>query len=144
MQSILFVSAPFGPFFRQAARVLCQQGHSVWRIVWEGGDFIETQFRHQIVFRDDAVGEEAFLLRVLQQKRITTVITYNDTGRRNQLAISLARKLGIDHYVLENGYLRPHWITLDREGVNGNAKLPKEPEFYNSNCGSRREPSPFQ
>ncbi len=132
MQNILFISAPFGPFFRKAAQRLSESGHSVWRIVWEGGDLLETPHRHRVTFRGHPSGEEAFIRQVLLQKHITTVITYNDTGRRNQLAIKLARELALNRYVLENGYLRPHWVTLDREGVNGYSKLPKDPAFYNS------------
>src|SRR3974390_1252089 len=104
MQRILFISAPFGPFFRQAAQTLSQYGHLVWRIVWDGGDLLETAFRHQVTFHGDPSGEEAFLRKVFIQKHITTIITYNDTGRRNQLAIKLARELGLNRYVLENGY----------------------------------------
>jgi capsular polysaccharide export protein len=132
MQHILFISAPFGPFFRKAAQKLSESGHSVWRIVWEGGDLLETPRRHWVMYRGHPSGEEAFIRQVLLQKHITTVITYNDTGRRNQLAIKLARELELNRYVLENGYLRPHWVTLDREGVNGYSKLPKDPDFYNS------------
>jgi capsular polysaccharide export protein len=143
MQRILFISAPFGPFFRQAAQTLSQCGHSVWRIVWDGGDLLETPFRHQVTFQSYPSDEEAFLRDVLSRKHITTIITYNDTGRRNQLAIKLARELGLNRYVLENGYLRPHWVTFDREGVNGYSKLPKDPEFYHSVRGKAADPITF-
>ena len=130
MHRILFVSAPFGPFFRHAAQTLTRQGHYVWRIVWEGGDFIETPLRYQVPFRRNAEDEEDFLRQALLEKHITTVITYNDAGRRNKLAAKLAKELGKRYYVLENGYLRPHWITLAQEGVNGFSKLPNDPYFY--------------
>ncbi len=143
MQRVLFISAPFGPCFRRFAQTLAQRGHSVWRIVWEGGDLLETPFRYQVTFRGHRSGEEAFLRHLFIQKNITTIITYNDTGRRNQLAIKLAKDLGIKRYVLENGYLRPHWITFDREGVNGFSKLPKAPEFYHSAGAAPPEPVTF-
>jgi len=143
MQRILFISAPFGPFFRHIASTLAEHGHSVWRIVWDGGDLLETPFRHQVSFRGDAPEEETFLRNVLRRKHITTVITYNDTGRRNQLAANIARELGIKRLVLENGYLRPHWVTFDREGVNGYSNLPKDPGFYHSNGGTKPETVTF-
>jgi capsular polysaccharide export protein len=143
MQRILFISAPFGPFFKHAARKLCESGHSVWRIVWEGGDFVETPLRYQVPYWGGSASEEDFLRRVLKKRRITAIITYNDTGRRNQLAIRLARQSGIPCYVLENGYLRPHWVTLDREGVNGYSQLPKDPAFYRSFPGKATTPATF-
>jgi capsular polysaccharide export protein len=143
VQRILFISAPFGPFFRRAAEALSQRGHEVWRVVWDGGDFIESPLSYQLVYRGGASLEEDFLRRVLRDKHITTVITYNDTSRRNRIALKLARELGIHRYVLENGYLRPHWITLEREGVNGYSRLPKDPEFYESFEASFVEPVIF-
>jgi capsular polysaccharide export protein len=142
MQRILFISAPFGPFFRKSAKELNDRGYAVWRIVWEGGDFLETPRRNQIIFNGD-IPEEAFLRRVLSEKHITAVVTYNDTGPRNQLANRLAKELKLGRYILENGYLRPHWVTFDREGVNGYSKLPRDPEFYEGLAGHQTEAVTF-
>ena len=142
MQRILFISAPFGPFFRHSVKTLTERGFTVWRVVWEGGDLIQTPRRNQIIFTGGDT-EETFLRRVLAEKHITAVITYNDTGRRNQLAIRLAKELKLRRYILENGYLRPHWITFDREGVNGYSKLPRDPEFYEGSASSYTEAVTF-
>jgi capsular polysaccharide export protein len=31
---------------------------------------------------------------------------------------------------LEQGYFRPDWVTLERDGVNAQSKLPRQPEWY--------------
>ena len=130
MQRILFISAPFGPFFRSAANELQAQGHSVWRIVWDGGDLIETPWPLQVRFRGKRAEWRSFILKTIEEKGITTVVTYNDTSPRNRIANDLAQRLGLNWHVLENGYLRPHWITFDREGVNGYSALPRSAKFY--------------
>jgi capsular polysaccharide export protein len=63
-------------------------------------------------------------------RRITKLITFNDSCPRSRIAHKLAAELGIDRHVLEEGYLRPWWVTFDWEGVNGNTVLPKCPAFY--------------
>lgn len=129
-QQVLFISSPFGPFFKTVAQLFASSGHNVWRIAWEGGDFLETPTQHRITFRGTRDDEETFLRNVIIEKRITTIICFNDTGRRDCLAIRLAKELGVSKFILENGYMRPHWITFDREGVNGYSSLPRDPGFY--------------
>lgn len=127
---ILFISAPFGGFFKSIARDLEAHGCQVWRTVCDGGEFIETPARNRILFRGQPGAWPAFIQRALRARRISAVVTFNDTSPRNHTALAVAREAGLSRFVLENGYLRPHWITFDRDGVNGNSTLPKDPDFY--------------
>ena len=143
MQRILFVSAPFGPFYKAVSKELIGRGHEVWRIVWDGGDFIETPFGQQVIFRGDRAEWADFIRRTIANKRISAVVVFNDTTPRNRIALKLARAMNISRFVLENGYLRPHWITFDREGVNGYSELPKDTAFYTSDKPASAEHSEF-
>ena len=68
---------------------------------------------------------ESFIRAAILKHHITAIVTYNDTGERNRTAIKLATSMGLSRYIVEHGYLRPHWITFDRDGVNGHSTLPK-------------------
>ena len=133
MARILFVTSPFGQFFRTFANNLAARGHKVWRIAWDGGDFVSTPSCHRIAFRDRERNYERFIEAAIRKHHITAIVTYNDTGERNRAAIKLAMKMGLSRYIIEHGYLRPHWITFDRDGVNGHSTLPKEGAFYHNN-----------
>lgn len=133
MARILFVSSPFGRFFRTFAENLTAQGHKVWRIAWDGGDFAATPACHRITYRDRDEDCESFIKATILKHHITAIVTYNDTGERNRAAIKLAKGMGLSRYIIEHGYLRPHWITFDRDGVNGHSTLPKEGAFYHNN-----------
>ena len=133
MARILFVTSPFGRFFRVVAKDLTDRGHKVWRIAWDGGDLVSTPSHHRIVFRNRNADYERFIKSLILKHHITAIVTYNDTGERNRAAICLAKRMGLARYILEHGYLRPHWITFDRDGVNGHSTLPKEGAFYHSN-----------
>lgn len=130
MRRILFVGAPFGHFFRAFVEELEARGCMVWRMVFDGGDVLETPARNRLSF---FAGEDEwpdFVRKILQQKNIDGIVAFNDTLPRNSKALAIAKSLGIRRYVLENGYLRPFWVTFDRDGVNGHSKLPTNLDFY--------------
>lgn len=134
MRRILFVGAPFGQFFSYLAPALERRGTVVLRTVSDGGEFFATPPRNRIVVRGacelDECAWEKCLEQVMIERHISAVITFNDTCRRAKAAHLVATRLGIQRYVLEEGYLRPWWVTFDHEGVNGNSLLPKDPQFY--------------
>ncbi len=66
----------------------------------------------------------------MRERHISAVVTFNDSCSRTRIAHELADKLGVARFVIEEGYLRPWWITFDHVGVNGNSLLPKDPQFY--------------
>lgn len=102
----------------------------VWRTVFDGGDVLETPPRNRILFSAGDDEWPGFVKKVMQNKNIDGIITFNDTLPRHSKALAVAKSLGIRRYVLENGYLRPFWVTFARDGVNGHSKLPTNLDFY--------------
>ncbi len=123
---ILFIGAPFGQFFRELAEALEQQGAEVYRVVLDGGDWAETPARNRISLKR-SMSWARFLREVIATRGIQTIVTYNDTLPRNRIALTVAKRLGLTRLVLENGYLRPHHVTLAQNGVNGNSELSCDP-----------------
>jgi capsular polysaccharide export protein len=48
----------------------------------------------------------------------------------SQEALHAARAMGLKTWILENGYQRPDWITLETDGVNARSGLPREASAY--------------
>jgi len=63
------------------------------------------------------------LQREFREKQITDLVIYNDTRPLHKTAIQAAHAKGINVHIFEEGYLRPYWITYERDGSNGNSKL---------------------
>ena len=61
--------------------------------------------------------------REFREKQITDLVIYNDTRPFHKTAIQAAHARGINVHIFEEGYLRPYWITYERDGSNGNSKL---------------------
>jgi capsular polysaccharide export protein len=64
-----------------------------------------------------------FLQRQIRDKQITDLVIYYDTRPFHKTAIQGALAKGINVHIFEEGYLRPYWITYERDGSNGNSKL---------------------
>jgi capsular polysaccharide export protein len=141
MSVFLFIGAPFGPFFRRLARDIEAAGGEVYRTVCEGGEYLETPANCRIVYRRRAGDWKRFIRGVVRRKKIDAVITFNDTLPRNRGALEVAEEFGLHSFVLENGYLRPHWVTLERDGVNGFSRLPRDPRVYLEARQGAAEPS---
>jgi capsular polysaccharide export protein len=129
-RSFLFLQGHATPFYLRLGQALDQAGHGVRRINICGGDRLfwgdwhAEDFRGALPELDGAVGETA------QRHGATDLVVYNDCRPCNAIAITAAKRLGLRVHVFEEGYLRPDWITLERDGVNGNSRLPADPNWY--------------
>lgn len=67
---------------------------------------------------------------------------FGDQRPVHQPAVQLAKQRGIRNHVFEEGYFRPRWITLEREGVNNHSLLSHDPQWY-WEVGGRLPDDPF-
>jgi capsular polysaccharide export protein len=58
---------------------------------------------------------------------ITDLVLFGDCRPMHMVAHQMARLVGVRVHVFEEGYIRPNWLTLERDGVNGNSSLPRDP-----------------
>ncbi|MDD2056357.1 capsular biosynthesis protein [Pseudomonas sp. GD03860] len=73
---------------------------------------------------------DAFYSERFRELDVTDLVLFGDCRPVHRPAIVLARRLGIRVHVFEEGYFRPYWITLERDGVNNNSLLPRDPDWY--------------
>jgi capsular polysaccharide export protein len=126
----LLVSAPFGPFGRQLADELERQGALCSRVVLNGGDITDWGVRDALTFTGDEAAWPSWLREVISRHGVTDIVTYGDSNRYLVEALKLAESLGVSRHVFEQGYFRPDWVTLERDGVNANSRLPRNPDWY--------------
>lgn len=140
----LFLQGPHGPYFAMLAAALEARGHIASRINLNGGDKIDWpgeatdyrgSFRAWPLFFDDYIVGNG----------ITDLILYGDCRPYHASAHGMARLRDIRVHVLEEGYIRPDFLTLEEEGVNGNSRLPLDPQWYLDQAPRRQEqPLPEQ
>lgn len=119
----LLLQGPCGNFFRRLQTSLEAQGHACTRVVINGGDLVNTGLGRKVLYRRSLEDWPAWLMAFSQRQGITDVVAYGDCRSYHRRAIATLKLLGVAIHVLEEGYLRPYWITCERDGVNGHSKL---------------------
>lgn len=130
----LFLQGPHGPFFCYLGQYLQEHyAAQITRINFNGGDFIDWLFFRkipQVLSYNKTLKEwPAFIKKFMKHQKVTEVVLYGDCRPLHKAAIQAARELGIRIHVFEEGYIRPFWVTYEKNGVNANSdlmyKLPK-------------------
>jgi capsular polysaccharide export protein len=128
---------PIGSFFSRLASHLEKQGVPVWKVslpLHEFGFPSERRLRFQGPMEDFA----AFLQAQIETKGIRHLFMYGDFIDPHRIAIDLIQKLNqdeqrlhkIDAWVFELGYVRPNFVSLEKERVNARSSLNKGADFY--------------
>jgi capsular polysaccharide export protein len=126
----LLVTLPSGPFGRRFAKQLRQGGADVLRVLLNGGDLISWGTRGALWPRVPRPLWQSWLEWQFFEQSITDVVVFGDTMVYSAEALASARAHDLRTWVLENGYNRPDWITVEPTGVNANSCLPRDPEAY--------------
>ncbi len=129
-RSFLFLQGPCSPLFALIADKLKGQGHAVHRINFNGGDVAYWAPRKATCFRDKLESLPELLATIWTKHQITDQLLFGDCRPVHREAARRARDFGIRTHVMECGYFRPYWITLELEGVNGHSLLPKDPAWF--------------
>ncbi len=126
----LFLQGLATPFFGRLARHLRSQGANVSRINFCPGDALYWPLPEAMAFRGPTKEFDEFFASALQRSSATDLVLFGDARPLHQVAIIHARRKGLRIHVFEEGYIRPDWITLERNGVNGHSELPRDPDWY--------------
>jgi len=143
-QSVVFVAGPFGPFLSRLGVRLRQNGARATRIIFNGGELLDWGPVHAQFFLRPAEQWRSWIHARLIALNATDLVVYGDGHPYCTSAVQETNRLGIRVHVLEQGYFRPHWVTLERDGVNGNSRLPKDPDFYRTNAQSLHRTPPIK
>ena len=120
----LFLQAPHGPFFAQLGKALRTAGHVVSRVGFNAGDqFFWGRNPGYVAFQDEHDRWPAFFATLCTEKNITDLVLYGDVRAVHAQALAIAKVRGLRCHVFEEGYLRPYWVTYERNGSNGNSAL---------------------
>lgn len=126
-REFLFLQGPPGPFFRDLASALVDRGCGVHRINLSGGDRYDWP-TGATNYRGRKRNWPMFLDRYLRAHGITDLVLFGDCRPMHQVALRMAQLRGVHIHVYEEGYIRPDWMTLERDGVNGHSPMERNPE----------------
>jgi len=129
-KNILLLQGPVGLFFTKVGKQFAQKGANVYRIGINAGDAFFASREHYTAYRGKPEAWYDFILHFLTEHNIDKIFIFGDCRYYQSLATSASDAVGVEVYVFEEGYLRPHYITLERHGVNDYSRISRHPEFY--------------
>ncbi|MEH0196586.1 capsular biosynthesis protein [Caulobacter sp. CCNWLY153] len=130
IRQILFLQGPPGRFLADLADELSARSHGVHRVNFNGGDRLSWRLPGAVDFRAPPHDWPRFLGALLTRRGITDIVLFGDCRPLHRAAALLARERDVTLHVFEEGYIRPDWITLERDGVNAHSPLAKDPHWY--------------
>ncbi|EPV9967629.1 capsule polysaccharide modification protein KpsS [Campylobacter coli] len=127
-KTVLLLQGPVGTFFHRLAIKMKKNKTKVFKLNFNGGDFLFYPSGKRC--KCDEKDLENFYESFFKEKKIDTIVMYNDCRLIHAKAIKVAKELGIGIWIFEEGYLRPYCITFEKDGVNANSSLPRDKNFY--------------
>jgi capsular polysaccharide export protein len=118
---VLLLQGPVGPFFDRLAQWLLGRGAQVHRVVFQAGDRLDCQALEPLVFRGTLEDWPGFLGRLMTSHGIDCVALFGQSRPHHVAALEASRRAGVPAVVLEEGYVRPGFATVELEGVNGHS-----------------------
>ena len=139
-RTFLFLQGPPGPLFRRLGQAMAGRCISVHRINISGGDLRDWP-DGAVDFRGHFSEWPAFFDRYLRQHAVTDILLFGDCRPYHVSAHGIAALRNVRTHVLEEGYLRPDWMTLEPEGVNARSTLGRDKRKF-LNEAKRLPPEP--
>ena len=126
-RSFLFLQGPISDFFDRLGRALIARGHRVHRVNLHMGDRL---FWHLPAanFRGRFDDWRKFIGETLDGHSVTDLVLHGDRRPYHIIAAEEARARGIAVIATDLGYIRPDWITLERDGMSTYSRFPRDPE----------------
>lgn len=125
-QVFLFLQGPLSPFFAELAEALERRGHRTLRINVCIGDVLFWRRRGGVNFRGRPQAWPQFIKDFLRREGVTDIVLLGEQRFYQKVAVSAAKRMGISVTVTDFGYLRPDWLTLERDGMSGKSRFPRD------------------
>ena len=126
----LLLQGPMGLFFKRLDTLFRAMGATTYRIGFNAGDCIFAHRDNYLAYRGKREEWPLFIKNYLKTENIDQIYLFGDCRYYQSHAIRVARKLGLEVFVFEEGYIRPNYITLEKFGVNDYSHISRSKTFY--------------
>lgn len=137
---VLFLQGPGSLFFYRLSQSLEKGGINTSKIHLCPGDRLFWRKGRNTTYKEGIEKWGDYLTRYIASQNITDIALFSDIRPYHRIATQVAKSLDVNVFAFENGYFRPHWITMQLGGVNGRSPFPssrKEIEALASQIGKQ-------
>jgi capsular polysaccharide export protein len=124
----VFLQGMPSSFFTRIANELAAKGCRATGFNFCLGDQIFWRGPRTVNYRGSLADWPGFFEAYLRENHVTDIVMLGDQRTFHKPAIEIAKRMGIRVAVMDFGYLRPGWLTLERDGKSANSRFPKTAE----------------
>jgi capsular polysaccharide export protein len=121
----VFLQGMPSPFFSRIGARLTSAGCRATGINLCFGDWFFWNGANTVNYRGSLADWPDFLNDFIAAQAVTDLVLLGEQRNYHQEAVAVAQARGVRVAVTDFGYLRPDWITLERDGMGGNSRFPK-------------------
>ncbi|WP_199608815.1 capsule biosynthesis protein [Flocculibacter collagenilyticus] len=144
LRRILFLQGPVGPFIKLLSQHLIKTKKVIaHQITFNGGDDWFANKNIATPYTGKPKEWNSYLSAFVDKHNITDVIVFGDCRFYHREAKKVVERKKLSFWAFEEGYLRPSYITLEKEGVNGNSLFDAE-VLQSFEANSKSEVQPLQ
>lgn len=137
---VLLLQGPASPLWSELGATFEARGALVRKIHLAPSDALFWRRPEAVSYRGSLARWPARLEALIARDGITDILCYADRLPFHAAAAEVAARLGVRFHVVENGYFRPDWITLERGGMGVRSHFPNDPDVVRE--GARGLPDP--
>jgi capsular polysaccharide export protein len=126
-RSFLFLQGPLSPLYARVADRFEAEGHAVSRINLCIGDRMHWRRAGAVPFRGRLESFGDFVRQHMATHGLTDLVMHGECRAYHRIAAEAAASAGVRVFVTELGYLRPDWMTVDRDGTAAASSFPRDP-----------------
>lgn len=115
---VLMLQGPVGPFFRKAQAFLNENGFDAWRVCFNAGDRLFARGSKNLHFSGTAEAWQDWFTEVLAEHGFDYVVLFGCERVIHKIAIEQCALVGTPVLCLEEGYVRPGFVTMELGGNN--------------------------
>lgn len=128
-RNVLLLQGPVGPFFDRLAAWLVRYGKTVHRVAFQPGDVADSKVVAPIPYTGTPMGWPTALTDMIRGLAIDAVVLFGQARRHHAAARDVCTGLGVPVIVMEEGYIRPGYATMELDGVNASSTTLDRYEF---------------
>jgi capsular polysaccharide export protein len=127
-RSVLFLQGPLSPLYRLVADGLERRGHRVHRVNLSLGDRLDWRRPGAVDFRGRIADWPDFVDALMTRHGVTDLVLHGDRRTHHRLAAERARARGVTVIATELGYIRPDFMTIERDATSTGSHFPDDPD----------------
>lgn len=118
---ILLLQGPVGPFMPVLQSRLIEHGVDAWAITFNAADRLENDHSNRIDFYGGLEDWRSWFMEYIQGANLDAIVMFGSERPAHKIARMIAHLNNVPVLSLEEGYIRPGFITAEWGGNNANS-----------------------